>query len=109
MPFYLPVHFPYQGNPLPTPIDLPAGAQLELRYTDGLTLPFGWQSDVYDEEFNQALEESDGDEEYAAFPENHTFIIPEGAHWKDIRIKTKNVVVFDEHLPEDITYVEATE
>jgi len=24
-------------------------------------------------------------------------------------IKTKNVVVFDEHLPEDITYVEATE
>lgn len=48
-------------------------------------------SDVYDEEFNQALEESGGDEEYAAFPENHTFIIPEDAHWKDIRVKTKNV------------------
>ena len=47
-------------------------------------------SDVYDEEFNQALEESGGDEEYAAFPENHTFIIPEDAHWKDIRAKTKN-------------------
>ena len=48
-------------------------------------------SDIYDEEYKQALEESDGDEEYASFPENHTFIIPEDAHWKDVRVKTKNV------------------
>jgi type I restriction enzyme M protein len=48
-------------------------------------------SDIYDEEYKQALEESDGDEEYASFPENHAFIIPEDAHWKDVRVKTKNV------------------
>ena len=30
-------------------------------------------SDVYDEETLEALEESGGDEEFAAFPENHTF------------------------------------
>jgi type I restriction enzyme M protein len=48
-------------------------------------------SDVYIEEYEKALKESDGDEEYAAFPENHSFIIPEGAHWKDIRVVTKNV------------------
>ena len=35
-------------------------------------------SDVYDEEFAAALEESDGDAEYAAFPENHRFQVPEG-------------------------------
>lgn len=48
-------------------------------------------SDVYDEEFQQALEESDGDKEYAVFPENHIFQIPEGAHWKDVREKTRNL------------------
>ncbi|WP_440464419.1 type I restriction-modification system subunit M N-terminal domain-containing protein [Psychrobacter sp. ASPA161_6] len=30
-------------------------------------------SDVYDEEFEKALAESDGDMEYAAFAENHHF------------------------------------
>ena len=34
-------------------------------------------SDTYTEEFAQALEESDGDYEYAAFAENHRFAIPE--------------------------------
>lgn len=48
-------------------------------------------SDVYDEEFAEALKESAGDEEYASFPEQHKFIIPEGAHWKDVREKTENV------------------
>jgi len=47
--------------------------------------------DVYDEEFEKALEESDGDFEYALFSENHHFQIPEGAHWHDVREKTKNV------------------
>lgn len=48
-------------------------------------------SDVYDEETEVALKESDGDEEYAAFPENHRFIIPDGCHWKDVREKSENV------------------
>jgi type I restriction enzyme M protein len=48
-------------------------------------------SDVYDEEFEKALAESDGDMEYAAFTENHHFQIPEGAHWKDVRETTVNI------------------
>ena len=48
-------------------------------------------SDVYDEETQIALDESDGDEEYAAFPENHSFVIPEGCHWKDVREVSENV------------------
>jgi len=34
-------------------------------------------SDVYDEEYIQALEESDGDIEYASLPEFHRFEVPE--------------------------------
>ncbi|MDD4073064.1 MAG: class I SAM-dependent DNA methyltransferase [Desulfobacterales bacterium] len=48
-------------------------------------------SDVYDEEFAVALEESDGDVEFAQFPENHRFQIPEGWHWKDVRAKSDNI------------------
>ncbi|MFV1883023.1 MAG: N-6 DNA methylase [Balneola sp.] len=48
-------------------------------------------SDVYDEEFQSALEESGGDEEYASLPEFHRFSIPEGCHWSDVREKTENV------------------
>ena len=48
-------------------------------------------SDVYDEEFEKALAESDGDIEYAEFAENHHFQIPEGAHWQDVRETTVNV------------------
>lgn len=48
-------------------------------------------SDVYDEEFEQALEESSGDADYAAFAENHRFQIPEGCHWTEIRERTANV------------------
>ena len=47
--------------------------------------------DVYDEEFERALEESDGDMEYAAFDENHHFKVPEDAHWKTVRQTTTNV------------------
>ena len=49
--------------------------------------------DVYDEEFEIALAESDGDLEYAAFEENHRFQIPKGAHWKTVRETTTNVGV----------------
>ncbi|MCA4783138.1 SAM-dependent DNA methyltransferase [Empedobacter stercoris] len=47
--------------------------------------------DVYDEEYQQALKESDGDLEYALFAENHRFEIPKGAHWQDVRETTTNV------------------
>src|SRR5690554_321013 len=48
-------------------------------------------SDVYDEEYQQALEESDGDVEYASLPEFHRFEIPKGCHWTDVRETTTNV------------------
>ena len=48
-------------------------------------------SDVYDEEFQEALEESGGDMEYATLPELHRFEIPQGCHWKDVRESTSNV------------------
>ena len=48
-------------------------------------------SDVYDEEFASAMSESDGDEKYAALPEQHRFQIPAGAHWSDIRSTTMDV------------------
>ena len=48
-------------------------------------------SDVWDEEYERALTESNGDEEYAAFPEQHSFVIPEGCHWNDLRERTENI------------------
>lgn len=50
-------------------------------------------SDVYDEEYEKALAESDGDIEYAQFAENHHFQIPDSAHWNDVREVTVNVGV----------------
>lgn len=47
--------------------------------------------DVYDEEFEKALKESDGDIEYAAFAEHHHFQVPEKAHWNKVRETTTNV------------------
>lgn len=47
--------------------------------------------DVYDEEFEKALKESDGDIEYAAFAEHHHFIVPQDAHWNIVRETTINV------------------
>jgi len=49
--------------------------------------------DVYDEEFESALAESDGDMEYAAFTENHHFQVPEGSNWSKVREVTVNVGV----------------
>lgn len=49
--------------------------------------------DVYDEEFENALTESDGDIEYAAFAEHHHFVVPKGSHWNDVRETTVNVGV----------------
>ena len=54
-------------------------------------------SDVYDEEYRLALEESGGDVEYASLPEMHRFEIPERCHWKDVREQTVNVGQAIEH------------
>ncbi len=48
-------------------------------------------SDVYDEEYQQALSEADGDKEYASLPEFHRFDIHAGCHWKNIRETTVNI------------------
>jgi type I restriction enzyme M protein len=48
-------------------------------------------SDVYDEEYQEALDESDGDVDYASFAENHRFQVPDGAHWNDLRERAENV------------------
>jgi len=48
-------------------------------------------SDVYDEEYQQALDESKGDKEYASLPEFHRFEIPDGCHWNDVRETISNV------------------
>lgn len=47
--------------------------------------------DVYDEELVVALEESGGDQAYAALPEQHRFQIPPEAHWHTTRTVVHNV------------------
>ncbi len=47
--------------------------------------------DVYDEEFETALAESNGDLEYAAFAEHHHFQVPPDAHWERVRETTVNM------------------
>ena len=59
-------------------------------------------SDVYGEEFQQALEESRGDRDYAAFPENHRFQIPEGCHWQEVRERTTNMGQAIQHALREI-------
>ena len=48
-------------------------------------------SDLWDEEYQTALKESDGDLTFAEFAENHRFQIPKGCHWEDVRKKTVDV------------------
>lgn len=48
-------------------------------------------SDVYDEEYAEALEFSGGDVEYAEAEEMHSFVIPEGCHWNDVREVSQDV------------------
>ncbi len=48
-------------------------------------------SDVYDEETKAALDESDGDHDYASLPEMHRFVIPDGCHWEDVRQRTSDI------------------
>ncbi len=48
-------------------------------------------SDVYDEEYEDAMEFSGGDVEYAEAEDMHSFVIPDGCHWNDIRQVTQDV------------------
>lgn len=48
-------------------------------------------SDVYLEEYGEALADSGGDHEFASFRENHRFAIPEGCLWDDVRARTENI------------------
>jgi type I restriction enzyme M protein len=47
-------------------------------------------SDVWDEDYTQALEETN-DLNYALQTANDRFVIPNGAHWKDVRTIPKNI------------------
>ncbi len=58
--------------------------------------------DVYDEEFEKALKESDGDIEYASFAEHHHFIVPQNARWDTIRETTTNVGMVIQNAMRDI-------
>ena len=51
-------------------------------------------SDVYHDEYEQALEFSDGDEDFAALPEQHRFIIPDSARWDTLRGTSTNIGAF---------------
>lgn len=48
-------------------------------------------SDVWDEDHASALAESKGDVAYATSAANDRFVIPEGAHWSDVRGAAKDV------------------
>ena len=48
-------------------------------------------SDVYLEETEAALAMSNGDAEFAALPEQHRFVIPEGCSWEDVRSRSENL------------------
>jgi type I restriction enzyme M protein len=47
--------------------------------------------DVFDEETQLALKESGGDADFAAYPENHRFQVPQQAHWFEARQTSNNV------------------
>ncbi len=47
-------------------------------------------SDVWDEDYQQAFEDT-GDAGYAVATANDRFKIPEGAHWKDVRTASRDV------------------
>ena len=47
--------------------------------------------DVFDEETQVALRDSEGDLLFALFPENHRFQVPADAHWQEIRKVSRDV------------------
>lgn len=51
-------------------------------------------SDVYQDEYEEALDFSDGDKGYAELPEQHRFVIPDSARWQKLRETTTNIGEF---------------
>ncbi|MCK5197682.1 MAG: SAM-dependent DNA methyltransferase, partial [Spirochaetales bacterium] len=51
-------------------------------------------SDVYQDEYEEALEFSEGDKDYARLPEQHRFVIPESVRWEKLRETATNIGVF---------------
>ena len=51
-------------------------------------------SDVYADEYEDALEFSGGDKTYAVMPEQHRFEIPENARWEKLRETTTDIGTF---------------
>lgn len=51
-------------------------------------------SDVYSDEFKEALEFSGGDEKFAKLPEQHRFVIPEFIRWEKLRETSTDVGTF---------------
>ena len=49
--------------------------------------------DVYDEECAQIRKEYGDEEEALQWEENHRFVVPKGAHWRDVREVAENVGV----------------
>src|SRR3954452_11052785 len=47
--------------------------------------------DAHDDEYEAALAESDGDEEYARFPQHYRFQVPERCHWNHVRAVSTSV------------------
>jgi len=58
--------------------------------------------DVYDEEIEAGLAESGGDKEYALFPENHSFQVPWGCHWRDVHDVSSNVGQHLQHAMREV-------
>src|SRR6188472_349871 len=48
-------------------------------------------SDVWDEEYQVALADAGADHAYAVEQANADFVIPDGAHWTDVRAVAKDV------------------
>jgi len=48
-------------------------------------------SDVYEEERQYAIRESNGDVEYASLPEQHRFVIPDDCQWEEVRKRAENL------------------
>jgi len=51
-------------------------------------------SDVYQDEYDEAIEFSEGDESFANMPDQHRFVIPVSARWEKLRETNSNIGAF---------------
>lgn len=84
--------------------DILRGSAIDRADWKGYILPllfFKRICDVYDEETTEAAELF-GDEDPVDFPEVHRFTIPEGSHWRDVRVTPANVGAALSHAMREI-------